>query len=299
LAPLGLSNQSHQFSTDFEANSPQPTSTNLVDSTGYPAGGLSNVGGICCGLSGPESGTRNETTHSGTTALLYSGNSSNNSGADFAYLVGFDLSGLNLSVDTSTVLSYWIYPQSSATNSLVSGNNSTCVAIDLTFSDGSNLRDSGALDQNGNRVHPAYQCNHLTLDTWNQISVRLGSYVNGKTIQRLDVGYDQPNSTGGYRGYIEDIGIADSSLSQGINSISANQALVWFQPNGWTAGYVILHYTNAGQAQLNVYMSYNSSTSRWEYTIGGLSPGQGVTYTFTYQKNGSQYDTGVYTWIHP
>ncbi len=212
LPQLSLSNQTHQFSTDFEQGSPQPTSSNFADSSGYPAGGSTNVEGVCCGLNGPELGSRNETAHSGTTALLYSGEATNSSSADYAYLVGFNLSGLNLTVDSSTVLSYWIYPQSSTANSLVTDTNSTCVAIDLIFSDGSNLRDSGAVDQNGNRAHPAYQCNHLTLDNWNQVTVRLGSYVNGKTIERIDLGYDQANSTGGYRGYVDDISIADSAV---------------------------------------------------------------------------------------
>jgi hypothetical protein len=109
------------------------------------------------------------------------------------------------------MLTYWIYPQSSATNPLVSGNNSACVAIDLIFSDGTNLRDSGVTDQNGIRVHPANQCGHLTMNAWNQVTVNLGAFVNGKTIVRLDVGYDQPTSTGSYRGYIDDISIQSAS----------------------------------------------------------------------------------------
>jgi hypothetical protein len=29
----------------------------------------------------------------------------------------------------------------------------------------------------------------------------------GKTIRRVDVGYDQPGGSGGYRGYIDDLAI--------------------------------------------------------------------------------------------
>ncbi len=86
------------------------------------------------------------------------------------------------------------------------------------------------------------------------------------------------------------------SFTQGVSVISSNQARFWFQPCGWTAGYVILHYTVTGQGQQNVNMTYNSSTARWEYTVGGLSSGQTITYSFTYQKSGVQYDTGSYTW---
>lgn len=89
------------------------------------------------------------------------------------------------------------------------------------------------------------------------------------------------------------------TFAQGVNSVNSSSALFWFQPCGWTAGYVILHYTVPGQTQQNVQMTYNSSTARWEFTAGGMSSGQTITYSFTYQKSGLQYDTGNYTWTHP
>ncbi len=195
------------FSTGFESGQPQPTWTNTVDSGPQPAGGMKNIGGVCCSLPGPESGTRHELAHTGSTALMYSGRD-NSASSSFAYMKIFDLTGKNVKVGSNTTLTYWIYPQSHVTSNLVSGSNSTCVAIDLIFSDNTNLRDSGAVDQNGVRVHPAYQCNHLKMDTWNEVIVKLGPYKSGKTILRIDVGYDQPANTGGYRGYIDDISIA-------------------------------------------------------------------------------------------
>ncbi len=90
-----------------------------------------------------------------------------------------------------------------------------------------------------------------------------------------------------------------SGFSQGVTGVSASQAQFWFQPSGWTAGYVIVHYVVPGQVQQNVNMTYTSSTGRWTYTAGGMSPGQVITYSFTYQKSGLQYDTGSYTWTHP
>ncbi len=90
-----------------------------------------------------------------------------------------------------------------------------------------------------------------------------------------------------------------SGFNQGVNSVSSSQAQFWFQPTGWTAGYVIVHYTVPGQAQQNVQMSYNSSAGQWQYTAGGMSSGQTISYSFTYQQNGLQYDTATYTWTHP
>jgi hypothetical protein len=89
-----------------------------------------------------------------------------------------------------------------------------------------------------------------------------------------------------------------SGFTQGVTSLSSSQARFWFQPNGWTAGYVILHYTVSGQAQQNVNMTFNASNGRWEYTVSGLSTGQTVTYSFTYQQAGLQYDSGTYTWTN-
>jgi hypothetical protein len=90
-----------------------------------------------------------------------------------------------------------------------------------------------------------------------------------------------------------------SGFSQGVNSVSSTQGQFWFFPSGWTAGYVILHYVVPGQVQQNIRMTYDSSTARWEYTAGGMSPGQVITYSFTYQKAGLQYDTSSYSWTHP
>ncbi len=85
----------------------------------------------------------------------------------------------------------------------------------------------------------------------------------------------------------------------GVVNASSTTALPWFEPCSWTAGYVIVHYIVAGGTQQNVYMTYNSSTARWEYTVSGITSGQVLQYSFTYQRNGLQYDTGTSSWTHP
>jgi hypothetical protein len=214
VLPLTSGNGGTLFSSGFESGDPQPTWSDTVDTGPGYGGNINNVGGICCGLTGPQASERtNEYAHTGNTALMYSG-MANSATSAHAYMKIFDLSASAITVSPGTMLSYWIYPESqnnSIGGSYVSGNNSTCVAIDMIFSDGSTLRDSGAQDQYGNSIHPSKQCNHLTLDTWNHVSVNLGAYVNGKTINRIDVGYDQAGQTGGYRGYVDDILINNSS----------------------------------------------------------------------------------------
>jgi beta-glucanase (GH16 family) len=89
------------------------------------------------------------------------------------------------------------------------------------------------------------------------------------------------------------------SFTQGVVNSSTTAALPWFTPCDWTAGYVILHYIRPGLDQQNVYMTYNSSTARWEYSVSGISASQVLQYSFTYQKSGLQYDTAWYSWTHP
>ena len=195
------------FATGFEAGQPAPHFVNAIDDAGAGHGGIRNVGGVCCSLTGPQADVRAERpTHGGTTMLMYSGKD-NNATSSFAYTKVFKPG--NLRVRRSTVLSYWIYPQSTASNSGVSGTNSTCVAIDLVYTDGGTLRDSAVTDQRGNRAHPAHQCNTLPLDTWTEVVLRIGDVADGKQIATISVGYDQPANVGGYRGYIDDIAITD------------------------------------------------------------------------------------------
>jgi hypothetical protein len=120
----------------------------------------------------------------------------------------FDLSAEPVTVDAGTELSYWIYPQSSTSETGVSGDNSSCVALDLVFTDGTALRNyPAAVDQNGVRLHPAYQCGHLALDQWDEVTSNIGAAVAGKTISRIDLGFDEPGGSGRYRGYIDDISL--------------------------------------------------------------------------------------------
>jgi hypothetical protein len=43
----------------------------------------------------------------------------------------------------------------------------------------------------------SFQYGHLTLDTWNHVTLVIGAKVSGKTISRIDMGQAQPASGGG------------------------------------------------------------------------------------------------------
>src|SRR5688572_10411793 len=119
----------------------------------------------------------------------------------------FDLTAAPQTVTSSTTLSYWIWPQSSTADSRVAGDNSTCIALDVVFTDGSTLRESGSVDQNGDPADAAHQCGTLTKDAWNQVSINLGTMNLGKTISRILLDYDQPGVSGGFRGYVDDVSL--------------------------------------------------------------------------------------------
>ncbi|GAB2614378.1 hypothetical protein Aab01nite_70950 [Paractinoplanes abujensis] len=189
------------LNTSFGTGDVQPSWSNTV----AWANGIVNVAGICCKLTGPELGVRTEPGHTGATSLMYAG-LDNSATKSYAYLKSMALS--RITIKPTTKLSYWIYPQANTVRPEVKPANSTCVAIDLLFSDGKNLRDSGLKDTRGNRAHPAFQCNKVTVGKWNEVVVPLGALA-GKKVTTLVVAYDQPAATGGYRGLIDDVRIAD------------------------------------------------------------------------------------------
>lgn len=90
---------------------------------------------------------------------------------------------------------------------------------------------------------------------------------------------------------------AASDYSTGVTASGSSTAQIWFKPSGWTADYVIAHFTIAGGVQQNVSMTYSSSAARWETSVSGLSVGDPITYSYTYNQDGLQYDTAssVYT----
>lgn len=184
------------FYTGFESGQRQP---DWYDSADY----ITSVSGYCCGLTSSQSSPRQEAARLGTTALMYSGTDTSAAGPSYSYNKVFDV---HIPVTSTTELSYWIYPQA------VSGNNSAYVSIDLFCTDGSSVRDSGAVDQWGVRVHPAFQGagGKLSPNQWNLVRSKIGTWLAGKTIYRIYMAYDQPQNTGPYRGYIDDISIINA-----------------------------------------------------------------------------------------
>lgn len=84
-----------------------------------------------------------------------------------------------------------------------------------------------------------------------------------------------------------------NGYSYSVGASNSSSALVTFSPTS-TMQYVILHYAVNGGAQQNVNMSAQSNGT-WTYTIPGLSNGNTLNYSFTY-NNGTQADSPGYSW---
>ena len=76
---------------------------------------------------------------------------------------------------------------------------------------------------------------------------------------------------------------------------SATEVELRFTPTN-PATYVILHASAGGGTQQNVQTT--NSNGVWTYTLGGLSAGTQIVYSYTYTKNGLQYDSPNYSYTH-
>ncbi|WP_202595436.1 GH92 family glycosyl hydrolase [Stenotrophomonas panacihumi] len=127
------------------------------------------------------------------------------SGGD-ARQVLFDV---DIPVTAATELSYLVFPQ------FIEGDlsyPSTWVALDLEFDDGTRLQDLDARDQHGFGLSARGQGASKSLYTgqWNRKQARIGDVAAGKRIKRIVLAYQAPAGATRFRGWVDDIRIADA-----------------------------------------------------------------------------------------
>lgn len=193
------------FSSGVETQQIQPTFSDTIAYSFNVNGYLSEIN--------PECGIRQEIAHSGSKAVMYSGKDTNAT-TSFCY---FKVFKVDIPITSDTNLSYWIYPQN---------ENGRYVAVDFECSDGTTLRDCGATDSNGISMHP--KAGRGTVNTWTNITSNVGAWLHGKTIRYIIIGYDRPEGTGGFRGYIDDIKISKAST---LAAPAATWQEHWFEHN--------------------------------------------------------------------
>jgi hypothetical protein len=205
--------------------------------------------------------------------------------SNYAYMKAFDLGSKNVTISPGMRFSYWIFPQSHANDNLAAGSNSLYVALDLIFTDGTNLRDSGLTNQHGMGVNPANQSAFLALDTWNYVTIDV-TPLAGKTVSRIDLGYSQPGGAGGYRGYVDDIAFT-TPANWFANNLALNQpASADSQQAGNPAG-------NGNDGNTATRWSANDGNANhwWQVDLGRLCNLTGDE--VIWQMNGAAYDYTV------
>ena len=119
-------------------------------------------------------------------------------GNSYAYVTLHKLEGDDrVKILPGTTLSYEIY---------VDNSLGRFVAVDLEF-EGGNLRDSGAVDQNGARMHPTSAKTEKTGE-WVTVTCDLSQRCLGKVVREIRIAYDHPGDVGQFSAYVRNIAIA-------------------------------------------------------------------------------------------
>ncbi|MCA2216495.1 GH92 family glycosyl hydrolase [Wangella sp. NEAU-J3] len=126
-------------------------------------------------------------------------------GRGYAYNRVYDV---DVPVTADTALSYLVYPELNRDDL---SNPATYTAVDLAFTDGTYLSDLKAVDQHGTVLSPAAQGAAQTLYTsqWNSRTSRIGAVAEGKTVDRILIGYDKPAGPTAFRAWYDDIALAE------------------------------------------------------------------------------------------
>ncbi len=201
--PVPFSEGPLWFRTSFEdlydampdwvnSNDPSTTSTNII---GYNSTGNAE----CSAVSEP-------TKYTGDYTLRFAGRD-NSASSSFASYRVFDV---DIPVNANSVLSYWSYPQMDL---------GRYMTVDLYCTDGTKLSQTAATTKTGISMATGAKG---TINQWNQIACHIGTWLSGKTIDRILLSYNHAGETGNFRGYIDDIVIAEEGVPTEIFNISIN-----------------------------------------------------------------------------
>ncbi|MBN1599153.1 MAG: T9SS type A sorting domain-containing protein [Bacteroidales bacterium] len=152
---------------------------------------ITNVSSPVCELS-------EDKFYVGTTAIEISGDDNSSTGGSSAY---FKVIDVDILVSSNTNLTYLFYPL----NDL-----GRYISVDLIMEDATNLRDSDAEDHNSVSMHPS--AGRGTVGTWNKVSCNIGSWLEGKTIDRILICYDHEPETGTFTAYIDNVIVYDGDM---------------------------------------------------------------------------------------
>jgi hypothetical protein len=212
-----------------------PDWSNTVDETTI----LTNVSGDGPGNI-PECTVNTERSHTGSSAVRLKG-IDNSASASYCYYKVFNV---NIPVESDTYLHFWTYPEN---------ENGRHISIDLVMSDGSNLRDAGAEDTDGNSMHPG--AGRGTINQWMETNCKIGDWLQGKTIDRILVAYDLGPETGEFSAFIDDIQIMNVESEPPVShSELPNDESVYFSvyPNPSDKDMLTIHFALKDQTGIRL-----------------------------------------------
>ena len=138
----------------------------------------------------------------GARALRVTGNAEDPS-YSYVYFAVFEET---LGVAPDSVLSYWIRP---------ANERGQCVGIDLRFTDGTTLRDSGGKTADGQALHPGNT--RGVIGEWTQVVIPIGRFAAGKAIEAILFAYDSRAAGGPFEAFIDDVKLESALLANAWN----------------------------------------------------------------------------------
>jgi hypothetical protein len=204
--PIPLSIGPVFFRTSFEPSDAQLTWNSSIDSTIFLP---KNVSGIS-GNGNPECYVAGEKALSGQKSIKYSGSVNVSQQAQ----VSFKLISINFSVANNMIFSYAFYPQ----NELASYAH-----LDLITKDGIALSSTDAVDTQQIKIKGENKRGKI--GEWNIVKCKIGNWLLGKELEKINLTINTSNLTGQFIGYIDDIRIQTENITTiGKNKeISSNQ----------------------------------------------------------------------------
>lgn len=197
--------------SESDADVPSAFYLDFDDEDGFDActnTALSN-GGV--GFSGTwSSGVTTDYSHSGTKAFKLEFNM-NSTAKQYCYSAIYK--SVNIPVTRGTYIEYWLYTGT---------EDAKYVNIELTFSDGTTLRDGQYYDSDGVKMHPAQHATAVkTVGEWTKYRCAL---TEGKTISAIGLALDTGSASHGSNetnfAVIDDIYIGDG-LFEGDSDVAA------------------------------------------------------------------------------
>ncbi|PIU32372.1 MAG: xylosidase [Syntrophobacteraceae bacterium CG07_land_8_20_14_0_80_61_8] len=171
----------------------RPTWTDTVDDAGGAVTGVTGPGGS----TGPQCRVL-ETARAaaGNHTVMIAGRDQ----SETSSYVYFKVFSGPIPVSATTRLSYDFRPEDALARH---------VAIDLITTDGTTLRDSGARDDAGISMHPG--AGRGTVGAWTRVSCAIGTWLSGKTIDRILIAYDHAAESGDFTALIDNPTIENSA----------------------------------------------------------------------------------------